>query len=35
MLQQKRNLEQLQNAAEFLARHIGPTPDVSNKCYMP
>ena len=27
MLQQKRNLEQLQNAAEFLARHIGPSPD--------
>ena len=27
MLQQKRNLEQLQNSAEFLARHIGPSPD--------
>jgi glycine dehydrogenase len=27
MLQQKRNLEQLQNPAEFLARHIGPSPD--------
>jgi glycine dehydrogenase len=27
MLQQKRNLEQLKNPAEFLARHIGPSPD--------
>lgn len=27
MLQQKRNLKQLQNSIEFIARHIGPSPD--------